>query len=82
MSDEPDPREQPAPREDAVGPDDGADAADTDLETPETDDVAPDELAHYCLHALGAAGSLLSEDAVHRLADVTLAGMRVRPAEA
>ena len=43
------------------------------------DDVAPDELAHYCLHALNAAGSLPSEDAVHRLVAVTLAGLRVRP---
>lgn len=45
------------------------------------DDIAPDELAHYCLHALGAAGSLPSEDAVHRLVDVTLAGLRVRHAD-
>ena len=42
------------------------------------DDVAPDELAHYCLHALSAAGSLPSEAAVHRLVDVTLAGVHVR----
>ncbi|MQA25172.1 MAG: TetR family transcriptional regulator [Micromonosporaceae bacterium] len=40
------------------------------------DDVAPDELAAYCLHALGAAGSLPSEAAVRRLVDVTLAGLR------
>lgn len=45
------------------------------------DDVAPDELAHFCLHALSAAGSLPSEDAVHRLVNVTLAGMRAGPAE-
>ncbi|MDY0913925.1 LysR substrate-binding domain-containing protein [Rathayibacter festucae] len=42
MSDEPDPREQPADREDAVGLDDGADAAQTDLETPEPDDAEPE----------------------------------------
>jgi AcrR family transcriptional regulator len=40
------------------------------------DDVAPDELASYCLHALGAAGSLPSRAAVHRLVTVTLAGLR------
>jgi len=39
-------------------------------------DVAPDELASYCLHALGAAGSLPSKAAVHRLVTVTLAGLR------
>jgi AcrR family transcriptional regulator len=39
-------------------------------------DVAPDELASYCLHALGAASSLPSEAAVHRLVAVTLAGLR------
>ena len=39
-------------------------------------DVAPDELASYCLHALNAAGSLPSEAAVHRLVVVTLAGLR------
>jgi AcrR family transcriptional regulator len=40
------------------------------------DDVAPEELASYCLHALAAAGSLPSEDAVRRLVTVTLAGLR------
>lgn len=40
------------------------------------DDVAPDELAGFCLHALTAAGSLPSEDAVGRLVTVTLAGLR------
>jgi AcrR family transcriptional regulator len=40
------------------------------------DDVAPDELASYCLHALGAAGSLRSKAAVRRLVTVTLAGLR------
>ncbi|WP_327371110.1 TetR/AcrR family transcriptional regulator [Streptomyces sp. NBC_01217] len=44
-------------------------------------DVAPDELADYCLHALGAAGSLPSEAATLRLVTVTLAGLRY-PAEA
>ena len=39
-------------------------------------DVSPDELAMYCLHALGAAGSLRSEAAVRRLVKVTLAGLR------
>ena len=40
------------------------------------DDVAPDELATYCLHALGAASSLPSKAAVRRLVTVTLAGLR------
>ncbi|MET7930500.1 TetR/AcrR family transcriptional regulator [Streptomyces sp. NPDC005349] len=40
------------------------------------DDVSPDELADYCLHALSAAGGLSSEAAVHRLVDVTLSGLR------
>jgi AcrR family transcriptional regulator len=40
------------------------------------DDVAPDELASYCLHALGAAGSLPSKAAVRRLVTVTLGGLR------
>jgi AcrR family transcriptional regulator len=40
------------------------------------DDVAPDELATYCLHALSAAGSLPSKAAVRRLVTVTLAGLR------
>jgi AcrR family transcriptional regulator len=39
-------------------------------------DVAPDELAGYCLHALSAAASLPSESAVRRLVTVTLAGLR------
>ncbi|WP_255945287.1 TetR/AcrR family transcriptional regulator [Streptomyces odontomachi] len=43
------------------------------------DDIAPDELASYCLHALTAAGSLHSEDAVHRLVSITLAGLRPPP---
>jgi AcrR family transcriptional regulator len=40
------------------------------------DDVGPDELATYCLHALGAANSLPSKAAVRRLVGVTLAGLR------
>lgn len=39
------------------------------------DDVAPDELAVYCLHALTAAGGLPSHVAGRRLVAVTLAGM-------
>ncbi|MQA85715.1 MAG: TetR family transcriptional regulator [Streptosporangiales bacterium] len=40
------------------------------------EDVAPDELASYCLHALTAASSLPSKAAVRRLVAVTLAGLR------
>lgn len=40
------------------------------------DDVAPDELASYCFHALTAASTLPSTDAVGRLVTVTLAGLR------
>jgi AcrR family transcriptional regulator len=40
------------------------------------DDVAPAELAAYCLSSLGAAGGLPSEAAVRRLVTVTLAGLR------
>lgn len=39
------------------------------------DDIDPAELAGYCLHALGAAGSLPSDDGVHRLVALTLAGL-------
>jgi AcrR family transcriptional regulator len=39
-------------------------------------DVAPDELATYCLHALDAASNLPSKAAVRRLVTVTLAGLR------
>lgn len=39
-------------------------------------DIAPDELATYCLHALTAASSLPSKSAVRRLVTVTLAGLR------
>jgi AcrR family transcriptional regulator len=40
------------------------------------DDVAPDELATYCLHALAAASSMPSRAAVRRLVTVILAGLR------
>ena len=40
------------------------------------DDVAPEELATYCLHALTAAASLHSKAAVRRLVTVTLAGLQ------
>jgi AcrR family transcriptional regulator len=39
-------------------------------------DVSPEELASYCLHALTAAGSLPSKAAVDRLVTVILAGLR------
>ena len=43
-------------------------------------DIAPGELAGYCLHALTAAGSLPSEAAVRRLLAVTMSGLRPQPA--
>jgi AcrR family transcriptional regulator len=43
------------------------------------DDVPPAELAGYCLHALGAAGTLRSKAAVQRLVAVTMSGLRSRP---
>jgi AcrR family transcriptional regulator len=50
------------------------------------DDVAADELASYCLHALTAASGMASKAAVRRLVDVIMTGLRrgvsrVRPAE-
>jgi AcrR family transcriptional regulator len=39
-------------------------------------DVAPEELATYCLQALSAAGSLSSDAAVRRLVAVTMTGLR------
>jgi AcrR family transcriptional regulator len=39
------------------------------------DDVAPDELASYCVNALAAASSLPSKAAVRRLVAVTMAGL-------
>lgn len=43
------------------------------------DDVAPAELAAYCLHALAAASGLSSAAAVRRLVEVTLSGVRPQP---
>lgn len=45
-------------------------------------DVAPEELAGYCLHALSAAGNLSSEAAVARLVAVTLDGLRAAAPDA
>jgi AcrR family transcriptional regulator len=42
-------------------------------------DIAPSELASYCLHALSAASGLSSKAAVRRLVRVTLAGLRPSP---
>jgi AcrR family transcriptional regulator len=42
------------------------------------DDVVPQELASYCLHALTAASSLPSKAAVRRLVTVILAGLEPR----
>lgn len=39
-------------------------------------DVAPDELARFCLHALAAARTMPSKAAVRRLAGVTLDALR------
>lgn len=39
-------------------------------------DIAPHELADYCIHALGAAGAMPSKAAVERLVEVTIAGLR------
>jgi AcrR family transcriptional regulator len=39
------------------------------------DDVAPGELAIYCLHALAAASSLPSKDAIRRLVTVIVTGL-------
>ena len=40
------------------------------------DDVGPDELASYCLHALTGASSVSSKAALRRLVGVTLDGLR------
>jgi AcrR family transcriptional regulator len=40
------------------------------------DDIAADELACYCLHALAATGDLPDETAVDRLVTLTLAGLQ------
>ena len=42
------------------------------------DDVSPEELAQYCLHALTAASQLSSKAAVRRLVAVTLGGLKVQ----
>jgi AcrR family transcriptional regulator len=39
-------------------------------------DLPPEELASFCLHALGAAGQLSSKPAVRRLVGVVLAGLQ------
>ena len=41
-------------------------------------DIAPDELANYCLNALGAASSLPSKAAAGRLVTVILGGLQPR----
>ena len=43
------------------------------------DDISPEELSSYCLHALAAAHSLPSEAAIQRLVSVILAGLRPQP---
>jgi AcrR family transcriptional regulator len=40
------------------------------------DDVAPGELANYCLHALTAAATVTSEAAIDRLVAVTVSGLQ------
>jgi len=40
------------------------------------DDVAPSELATYCLHALTAASSLESKGAIKRLVGITVSALR------
>ena len=40
------------------------------------DDIPPNELASYCIHALNAAGHAPSEKSVARLVTLTLAGMQ------
>lgn len=42
-------------------------------------DVAPEEVASYCLHALTAASRLPSKAAVRRLVTLTLNGIRPQP---
>ncbi|QHK20228.1 TetR family transcriptional regulator [Pseudarthrobacter psychrotolerans] len=42
-------------------------------------DVAPDELAAFCLHALEAASALTSRDAVLRLVKVTMTALQPPP---
>jgi AcrR family transcriptional regulator len=42
------------------------------------EDIAPEELVNYCLHALAAASRLPSKAAVRRLVTLTLAGLQPR----
>ena len=42
------------------------------------DDIAPDELARYCVRALSAAGDLPDSEAVQRLVTLTLTALRPR----
>lgn len=42
-------------------------------------DIAPEELASYCLHALTAARHMQSEAAIRRLVQVTLTGLQAKP---
>jgi AcrR family transcriptional regulator len=42
------------------------------------DDVPPDELASFCLHAVAAASKLKSKAAVHRLVALILGGLRAQ----
>ncbi|WP_427132403.1 TetR/AcrR family transcriptional regulator [Pseudarthrobacter sp. S9] len=42
-------------------------------------DMTPEELANYCLHALAAAANLPSKAAVRRLVQLTLDGLRPKP---
>ena len=46
------------------------------------DDIAPHELASYCLHALTAASRLPSKAAARRLVTVTMSGLRACGASA
>ncbi|MFQ6392168.1 TetR/AcrR family transcriptional regulator [Nocardia sp. KC 131] len=39
-------------------------------------DIAPDELANYCLHALSAAAELTTSKAIDRLVAITVSGLR------
>jgi AcrR family transcriptional regulator len=43
------------------------------------DDVGPEELAAFCLHALSAASTLPSRAAIRRLVAVTMDGLRSAP---
>ncbi|MFC4949289.1 TetR/AcrR family transcriptional regulator [Pseudonocardia sp. GCM10023141] len=45
------------------------------------DDIAPDELASFCLHALTAAATLPSRAAVHRLVAFTMTGVAAHAAD-